>query len=70
LTRREREIALLAADGQSSRQIADRLVLSVRTIDNHLQSVYRKLGVRRRGDLPHALHSQRARVTADDPASR
>ena len=45
LTPREREIALLAAQGLSSRGIADRLVLSVRTVDNHLQSAYRKLGV-------------------------
>lgn len=37
LTFREREIALLAAAGLSSRQIADRLVVSVRTVDNHLQ---------------------------------
>ena len=45
LTAREREIALLAARGASSREIADRLVLSVRTVDNHLQNAYRKLGV-------------------------
>jgi len=55
LTPREREIALLAAAGSSSREIADRLVLSVRTVDNHLQNAYRKLGVRRREDLPRVL---------------
>jgi DNA-binding CsgD family transcriptional regulator len=55
LTPREREIALLAAAGSSSREIADRLVLSVRTVDNHLQNAYRKLGVRRREDLAQAL---------------
>jgi DNA-binding CsgD family transcriptional regulator len=55
LTPREREIALLAAAGSSSREIADRLVISVRTVDNHLQNAYRKLGVTRRQDLPHAL---------------
>ena len=47
LTPREREIALLAAAGSSSREIADRLVVSVRTVDNHLQNAYRKLGVTR-----------------------
>ena len=51
LTFREREIALLAAGGLSSRQIADRLVVSVRTVDNHLQRAYRKLGITRRQDL-------------------
>ena len=55
LTPREREIALLAAGGASSRQIAGRLVISVRTVDNHLQNAYRKLGVTRRQDLSHAL---------------
>ena len=55
LTPREREIALLASAGTSSREIASRLVLSVRTVDNHLQSAYRKLGVTRRQDLPRAL---------------
>jgi DNA-binding CsgD family transcriptional regulator/tetratricopeptide (TPR) repeat protein len=51
LTPREREIALLAAGEMSSRQIADRLVVSVRTVDNHLQRAYRKLGITRRQDL-------------------
>ena len=51
LTAREREVALLAAAGLTSRQIAGRLVVSVRTVDNHLQRVYRKLGVSRREEL-------------------
>jgi DNA-binding CsgD family transcriptional regulator len=51
LTRREREIAVLAASGLSSRQIADRLVVSVRTVDNHLQRAYRKLGISSRDEL-------------------
>ena len=55
LTPREREIALLAAAGSSSREIADRLVISIRTVDNHLQNAYRKLGVTRRQDLPRVL---------------
>jgi DNA-binding CsgD family transcriptional regulator len=55
LTPREREIALLAAAGLSSREIADRLVVSVRTVNNHLQNAYRKLGVTRRQDLPRVL---------------
>jgi DNA-binding CsgD family transcriptional regulator len=56
LTPREHEIALLAAGGASSRQIAGRLVISVRTVDNHLQNAYRKLGVTRRQDLPRVLN--------------
>jgi DNA-binding CsgD family transcriptional regulator len=55
LTPREREIALLAAGGQSSRAIAERLYLSVRTVDNHLGRIYDKLGVRSRAELAPAL---------------
>jgi len=55
LSAREREIALLAADGLGSQEIADRLVVSVRTVSNHLQSVYLKLGVNRRSELRDAL---------------
>jgi DNA-binding CsgD family transcriptional regulator/tetratricopeptide (TPR) repeat protein len=55
LTRREREVAGLAAAGASSREIAARLVLSVRTVDNHLQNVYGKLGVTSRDELARVL---------------
>jgi DNA-binding CsgD family transcriptional regulator len=51
LTPREHEIAVLAARGLSSREIADRLVVSVRTVDNTLLRAYRKLGISRRGEL-------------------
>ncbi|MBA2897212.1 helix-turn-helix domain-containing protein [Nonomuraea soli] len=51
LTKRELEIARLAAAGHSSKEIADRLVLSPRTVDNHLQAAFGKLGVSGRGDL-------------------
>jgi DNA-binding CsgD family transcriptional regulator/tetratricopeptide (TPR) repeat protein len=55
LTRREREVALLAAQGLASRAIADRLFLSSRTVDNHLSRSYEKLGVRSRAELAHVL---------------
>jgi DNA-binding CsgD family transcriptional regulator len=58
LTRREREIAGLAAAGASSREIADKLFLSVRTVDNHLQKVYGKLGVNGRAELAEALTAE------------
>jgi DNA-binding NarL/FixJ family response regulator len=57
LTRREREVAGMAAAGSSSREIAARLVLSVRTVDNHLQNVYSKLGVTSRDELARVLRS-------------
>ncbi|MCV7347791.1 LuxR family transcriptional regulator [Mycolicibacterium rhodesiae] len=51
LSDREREIALLVADGLSNREIAVRLVLSVRTIEGHLYRVYNKLGINDREQL-------------------
>jgi DNA-binding CsgD family transcriptional regulator len=51
LTGREREIAELASNGLASRVIADRLYLSVRTVDNHLGRIYTKLGVTSRAEL-------------------
>jgi DNA-binding CsgD family transcriptional regulator len=64
LTPRERRVAKLAAEGRSSREIADQLVVSVRTVDLHLNSVYRKLGIDGRADLARALAPQKASVEA------
>ena len=57
LSGREREIAMLAAAGIASKDIAERLYLSVRTVNNHLQHAYTKLGVSGRTDLAQALGS-------------
>ena len=57
LTRREREIAALAAKGDSNGDIADQLHVSVRTVETHLQKVYRKLGINSRSELAAALSS-------------
>ena len=59
LTARERQVCLLAASGLSSQLIADRLVLSVRTVNNHLTRAYGKLGVSRRADLMKLLNGSR-----------
>jgi DNA-binding CsgD family transcriptional regulator len=55
LTAREREVALLAAAGHSSPEIADTLYISARTVETHLQRVYRKLQVHGRDELARAL---------------
>lgn len=55
LSKREREVASLAGSGLTSQEIADRLFLSIRTVDNHLQKAYAKLGVNRRDQLAAAL---------------
>ena len=58
LTSREREIAGLAAAGSSSKDIAGRLFISQRTVDNHLQRIYTKLGVNGRDQLKELLGSR------------
>ncbi|MFC4145703.1 LuxR C-terminal-related transcriptional regulator [Micromonospora mangrovi] len=57
LTDREWQVARLAADGVTSRAIGEQLFLSSRTVENHLQRVYSKLGVAGRGELRAALRS-------------
>lgn len=55
LSAREAEIARLVAEGLSRKDIAERLVVSARTVDSHLQRIYRKLGVRDRESLAAVL---------------
>jgi DNA-binding CsgD family transcriptional regulator len=56
LSRREREVAELAARGRTSREIAEALSVSVRTVDSHLDHAYTKLGITSRRELPAALN--------------
>jgi non-specific serine/threonine protein kinase len=51
LTRREKEIAELVSQGLTNRQIADRLVLSIRTAESHVESVRNKLGFQSRAQI-------------------
>jgi DNA-binding CsgD family transcriptional regulator len=55
LTPGERRVAELAAAGQSNRQIANALFITVKGVEWHLGNAYRRLGVRGRADLPPAL---------------
>ena len=64
LTERERDVLGVARSGASARAIADRLYVSTRTVETHLGSIYRKLGVSSRVELMAMLH--RADAVADD----
>lgn len=60
LTRREIEVLMLLADGHSNRAIAEALVVSLRTVERHIGSIYGKAGIRGRADatryaLSHGL---------------
>jgi DNA-binding NarL/FixJ family response regulator len=51
LTQRETEVARLASNGLSDREIAEELFVSIRTVQSHLASAYRKLGIASRSEL-------------------
>ncbi|MET8677171.1 AAA family ATPase [Streptomyces sp. NPDC004647] len=59
LTPTERRVAHLAARGLSNREISERLFVVRRTVELHLSSIYRKLGVRGRVDLPARMPGDR-----------
>lgn len=51
LTRRELQIADLVAAGLTNREIAERLVISTRTVESHVDNIKRKLGFARRARI-------------------
>lgn len=55
LTPREREVVTMAANGLTSKTIAERLVISVRTVNNLIQRAYLKLGVHNRREAAAML---------------
>ena len=55
LTASERRVAQLAASGLTNKEAAQALFVTLKTVETHLASVYRKLGIRSRTQLPAAL---------------
>ncbi|MEV0374008.1 AAA family ATPase [Streptomyces sp. NPDC050636] len=71
LTSMERKVAGLAAGGAGNRSIAQSLYVSVRTVETHLTSVYRKLDIAERAQLAAVLRSPGVRgARAPRQASR
>ena len=64
LTPSERRVAELAAGGDTNRQIAQALFVTSKTVEVHLSSVYRKLDISSRSQLPKALGASAERQLA------
>jgi len=67
LTQRELDVTRLIAEGLTNKEIAERLVLSVRTVEAHVTNVLNKVGLRSRAQLAiwaleHGLLARRARA--------
>ncbi|WP_345343496.1 LuxR family transcriptional regulator [Rhodococcus olei] len=62
LTDREREIVLLVGEGLSNRAVADRLTLSVRTVESHIYRAMTKTGTTSRDELAALLPHHRSRT--------
>jgi predicted ATPase/DNA-binding SARP family transcriptional activator/DNA-binding CsgD family transcriptional regulator len=60
LTRREQEVAKLVARGLTNRQIAEELVLSGRTVENHVRSILKKLKLSSRSEVAAWIEAQRS----------
>ena len=60
ITDREREIAMLVVAGWSNREVADRLFVSVRTVEGHLYRIFAKLGIDDRDQLIRLLRRERS----------
>jgi DNA-binding CsgD family transcriptional regulator len=63
----ELRVARMAADGQSNREIAQALFVTLKTVEWHLSRAYRKLGVRSRESLAGALDSHGSAVVSGAP---
>ncbi|MFP3969148.1 helix-turn-helix transcriptional regulator, partial [Actinomadura fulvescens] len=55
LSRRELEVATLAVAGDSNQEIAEKLFISVRTVETHMSHIFAKLGVTSRVGVATAL---------------
>ena len=62
LTSSELRVARLAAEGQTNREIAQALYVTLKTVEGHLARGYAKLEIAGRSELPGALGEEKTRV--------
>jgi DNA-binding CsgD family transcriptional regulator len=67
LTDREREIVMLIGEGLSNRAVAERLTLSVRTVESHIYRAMLKTGTRSRDQLA-SCYLRKGRKQSEIPA--
>jgi len=71
LSLREEQIALLVARGYSNKRISDELKISEQTVKNHLQSIFKKVGVTNRVELTiYVARRKRTRVRPESGRRR
>jgi DNA-binding CsgD family transcriptional regulator len=69
LTAAQQQVASMAADGLTNRQIAEALFVTIKTVETHLAAVYRKLGISSRDELADLLaREEGSRRTSSAPA--
>ncbi len=69
LSEREREVAVLVVLGRTNRQIARELVISERTAESHVQSIFNKLGFHRRSEVAAWVAQSHAEPRSGLPGS-
>ena len=69
LTPRESQVAGIASTGHSTSEIAEQLGIATKTVEHHLEAVYRKLGIKSRRELMTRRFSGELELHADDSAS-
>jgi trimeric autotransporter adhesin len=70
LSRREREVAALVAEGLSNREIAERLFISERTAEGHLEQIRNKLGFKSRAQIAAWVAADSTRLAPAAPPPR
>ncbi len=57
LTERERQVAKMASQGLSNKEVANQLQVSVRTVEGHLYQIFTKMGISSRSELEGTAQS-------------